>query len=79
MECQTNDVIEFGAQRTQLLIGEVVWFYVRDDCYQDGRIDTASMDPICRIAGPNYARLGEIEGRKPVTTSYLEAGRDRRL
>lgn len=69
MECRMNGVIEFGTKRTQLLIGEVVWFHVREDCYQNGRIDTASMNPICRVAGPNYARLGEIEGRKPMATS----------
>lgn len=75
MECKTRDIIEFGTLRSQLLIGEVVWFHVRDDCYENGRIKTTSMDPICRIGGPNYARLGPIDTKKPVATSYMEMDR----
>lgn len=75
MECKTIDVIDFGAQRTQLLIGEVVWFHVRDDCYIDGRINTEALNPIGRVGGPNYARLGPIDPKSPVAPSYLTANR----
>jgi flavin reductase (DIM6/NTAB) family NADH-FMN oxidoreductase RutF len=78
MECRTRDVIEFGTHRTQLLIGEVVWFHVKDECLRGGRIDTALLDPIGRVGGPNYARLGAIEGKEPVATSSVDAARNRR-
>ncbi len=76
MECRTVDVIDFGAQRTQLLIGEVVWFHVRDDCYTNGRIDTAALNPIARIGGPNYARLGPVDPKAPVAPSHHTAVRN---
>ena len=35
-------------------------FHIREGLMQDGKIDTATLRPICRIGGPNYASLGEI-------------------
>ena len=42
------------------VVGEVVLFHIRDDLLKDGKIATEALDPIARIAGPRYARLGEI-------------------
>lgn len=67
MECKTVETIEFGAKGTQLLIGEVVWFHVRDDVYRNERIYTAAMNPIARVGGPNYAPLGPIDSKSPAT------------
>ena len=41
-------------------------FHIRDDLVRDGKIDTEALDPIARIAGPRYARLGEVFTLKPV-------------
>jgi flavin reductase (DIM6/NTAB) family NADH-FMN oxidoreductase RutF len=43
-----------------VFIGEVKHFYVRDDLYDDGRIDQVRLQPIARIGGPWYAPLGEM-------------------
>ncbi|MQM40099.1 hypothetical protein KBTX_04143 [wastewater metagenome] len=40
--------------------------HIADALYQDGRIDTRALQPVCRIAGANYATLGEIRELKPV-------------
>jgi flavin reductase (DIM6/NTAB) family NADH-FMN oxidoreductase RutF len=60
MECRLHDVIEFGDHRMQLFVGEVRRFHVRDSLCKDGKIDSVKLDPIARLGGPIYARLGEI-------------------
>jgi flavin reductase (DIM6/NTAB) family NADH-FMN oxidoreductase RutF len=66
MECRTHQVIEFGSFRTQLLVGEVVRFHVRKDCYSDGRIDVKAVKPVGRLGGPSYAALGKFFHMDPV-------------
>lgn len=60
MECRFRQCIEFGEARSRLIVGEVVMFHIRDSLINNGKIETAMLDPIARIAGPRYARLGEI-------------------
>jgi flavin reductase (DIM6/NTAB) family NADH-FMN oxidoreductase RutF len=60
MECRFRQCLEFGDARSRLIVGEVVMFHIRDGLLSNGKIETASLDPIARIAGPRYARLGEI-------------------
>lgn len=60
LECRFSSTTAFGRGNTQFIVGEVICFHIRDDLYKDGKIHTASLRPICRIAGPNYAILGEI-------------------
>jgi flavin reductase (DIM6/NTAB) family NADH-FMN oxidoreductase RutF len=60
MECRFRQCLEFGDARSRLIVGEVVMFHIRDGLVKDGKIETEALDPIARIAGPRYARLGEI-------------------
>lgn len=60
MECRFRSAIEFGETRSRLLVGEVVRFHFRDGLVRDGKIDTKTLDPIARVAGPIYATLGEL-------------------
>lgn len=60
MECRLRHCIEFGETRNRLLVGEVLSFHLRDGLMVDGKVDTRRLDPICRLAGPNYATLGDI-------------------
>jgi flavin reductase (DIM6/NTAB) family NADH-FMN oxidoreductase RutF len=60
MECRFRQCLEFGETRSRLIIGEVEMFHIRDGLLHDGKIETAQLDPICRLAGPRYAALGEI-------------------
>ncbi|WP_124727140.1 flavin reductase family protein [Staphylospora marina] len=42
------------------LIGEVVLFHIDDALCDGGRIDTVALDPVGRLAGTTYVRLGEM-------------------
>jgi len=66
LECRFVQALEFGPARQQFIIGEIISFYVRDDLYVRGGIDSAVLRPIARLAGPNYAHLGEIVRMQPV-------------
>jgi flavin reductase (DIM6/NTAB) family NADH-FMN oxidoreductase RutF len=60
MECRLSETARFGRGKTEFIVGEIVCFHIRDDLYENGKINTARLRPICRIAGPNYASLGPI-------------------
>ena len=66
MECRFRQCLEFGETRSRLIVGEVLVFHLRDGLLNNGKIETEALDPIARIAGPRYARLGEIVTLKPV-------------
>jgi len=74
MECRFRQCLEFGETRSRLIVGEVLVFHIRDGLLQNGKIETKALDPIARIAGPRYAKLGEIVTLKPVfQTSKTES------
>jgi flavin reductase (DIM6/NTAB) family NADH-FMN oxidoreductase RutF len=66
MECRFRQCLEFGDTRSRLIVGEVLVFHIRDGLLNNGKIETEALDPIARIAGPRYARLGEITTLKSV-------------
>jgi flavin reductase (DIM6/NTAB) family NADH-FMN oxidoreductase RutF len=66
LECRLHRAIAFGDTGSQFIVGEIVVFHVREGLLEDGKIDTAKLRPICRIAGPRYAKLGEIVTLVPI-------------
>jgi flavin reductase (DIM6/NTAB) family NADH-FMN oxidoreductase RutF len=60
MECVFRQCLEFGEARSRLIVGEVVMIHIRDGLVNNGKVETEALDPIARIGGPRYARLGEI-------------------
>jgi flavin reductase (DIM6/NTAB) family NADH-FMN oxidoreductase RutF len=60
LECRLHDVIEFGDERAQLIVGEVLRFHIRTTLCKNGKIDSAKLNPIARLGGPNYAALGNM-------------------
>ena len=66
MECRFRQCLEFGETRSRLIVGEVLVFHIREGLLNNGKIETETLDPIARIAGPRYAKLGEIVTLKPV-------------
>lgn len=66
LECVLHRAIAFGATGAQFIVGEIVAFHVRDGLLDGTKIDTATLRPIARLAGPNYAGLGEITTMRPV-------------
>lgn len=74
MECRFRQCLEFGETRSRLIVGEVLVFHIREGLLNNGKIETETLDPIARIAGPRYAKLGEIVTLKPVfQTSKTES------
>lgn len=67
MECRLNQILNFGSSGADFIVGEVLLFHVRDDLLVNGKIDSGRLRPICRLAGPNYAKLGEIITMQPVS------------
>jgi flavin reductase (DIM6/NTAB) family NADH-FMN oxidoreductase RutF len=58
MECVLHQVIPFG-KHARFYVGLIKLFRIRDDLYRNGRITTSELDPVARVAGPVYARLGD--------------------
>jgi flavin reductase (DIM6/NTAB) family NADH-FMN oxidoreductase RutF len=55
-----------------LVLGQVLRVHVATSVWRDGRIDPALLDPILRLAGSQFARLGPlIELRRPTWDDVL--------
>ncbi|MFQ3852312.1 flavin reductase family protein [Staphylococcus sp. 2S1] len=62
MECKLNRIIPLGdpQEGSDLIIGEVVMFHIDDDVYfEDSKIDAQALATVSRLAGNDYASLGE--------------------
>lgn len=66
LECRFHRAIAFGDTGSEFMVGEIVSFHIRDGLCVNGKIDSAALRPLCRIGGPNYAKLGEIIAMQPV-------------
>ena len=58
MECRLQQVVELGSGPGSglMLIGEVLAFHVREDCYKDGLLHPDALDLIGRNGGAFYTR-----------------------
>ncbi|MGM0836731.1 MAG: flavin reductase family protein [Bacillota bacterium] len=63
MECVLEQSLEIGgsdAPGCDFIIGKVVQFHIENDIYKEGRIDPKGLAAVSRLAGVNYAKIGEI-------------------
>jgi flavin reductase (DIM6/NTAB) family NADH-FMN oxidoreductase RutF len=63
MECSLEHSLELGGSDTpgcDFIIGKVVQFHIDNDIFEDGRIDPKGLAAVSRLAGNNYAKIGEI-------------------
>lgn len=62
MECRLVQGIPLGGDGpgSDLFIGEVIQFHVDEEIYESGRIDPRGLGAVSRLAGTNYAHIGEI-------------------
>ncbi|WP_340007086.1 flavin reductase family protein [Paenibacillus sp. FSL K6-0276] len=62
IECKLVQAIPLGGEEpgSDLFIGEIVQFHIDESIYQEGRIDPRALNAVSRLAGSNYATLGEI-------------------
>ena len=58
LECRLAQEVPVG--RATLVIGEVVQVHVDPGVWRAGQVEPSLLDPLCRLGGTRYARLGEI-------------------
>ncbi|KON83801.1 hypothetical protein AF331_16710 [Rossellomorea marisflavi] len=57
MECVLEQIVTAGGG--DLVIGRIVKFHIREDLYANGRIDKEKLQAVSRLAGNDYAKIGE--------------------
>jgi flavin reductase (DIM6/NTAB) family NADH-FMN oxidoreductase RutF len=60
LECKVVQIID--DENTHIVLGRVVHAHVDPSVWREGRVDPRLLDPVCRLSGSLYARLGEIVG-----------------
>jgi flavin reductase (DIM6/NTAB) family NADH-FMN oxidoreductase RutF len=63
MECTLAHLLELGegdSPGCDFIIGEVIQFHIDSDIYENGRIDPKGLAAVSRLAGTDYAKIGEI-------------------
>ena len=63
MECTLEHVLQLGDSNSpscDLIIGKIVQFHIKKDIYEDGKIDPRKLAAVSRLAGNDYAKIGEI-------------------
>lgn len=77
MECRLHRVIPFGDTGSEFVVGEVLVYHLREGLLHDGKVETATLNPVCRLGGPNYATLGPTIAMRPLmqTPKTLIGGR----
>ncbi|AXF56034.1 flavin reductase family protein [Salicibibacter kimchii] len=62
-ECTLEHSLELGENDsigTDLLIGKIVRFHIDEEIYESGRINQQTLDAVSRLAGSNYAKIGDV-------------------
>ena len=68
LECRVDRIIPVGRGPNSLVLGEIVYFHVRDGLYDaaTGRIDMHELRPVGRLAGNLYSHIHDIfEMKRP--------------
>lgn len=73
LECSVEEILVRG--NGHLVLGQVRRLHVAPHLWSAGRVDVAAMDPVCRLAGSDYALLGERVHHPRPTWEELAAGR----
>jgi flavin reductase (DIM6/NTAB) family NADH-FMN oxidoreductase RutF len=63
LECQLQQVIpvgDGGVGSGYLVLGTIVYFHVRQEVYQDGRILLEKLQPVARLAGNSYCPVRDV-------------------
>lgn len=62
-ECELETVLELGGNNENpgcdLIIAKVKYYHIEESIYKDGRIDPNALAAISRLAGNDYAKIGE--------------------
>lgn len=62
-ECELETVLELGGDGENfgcdLIIGKIVYYHIEESIYEDGKIDPVALEAISRLAGNDYAKIGQ--------------------
>lgn len=62
-ECKLEHIIELGDEKlinTDLIIGRIVRYHINENIYADGKININKLQAMSRLAGADYATIGDI-------------------
>jgi flavin reductase (DIM6/NTAB) family NADH-FMN oxidoreductase RutF len=54
MECRLDRIIPVGDPATHLVLGEVLGWHIREDLIREGRVPSASWEPLARLGVEGY-------------------------
>jgi flavin reductase (DIM6/NTAB) family NADH-FMN oxidoreductase RutF len=63
LECTLEQSLELGGGDTtgcDLIIGKIVQFHIDPAIFHEGKIDPRGLGAVSRLAGVNYAKIGDI-------------------
>ncbi|WP_085994290.1 flavin reductase family protein [Oceanobacillus senegalensis] len=63
LECKLEYSLELGENDsigTDFIIGKVVQFHIDEAIYENGRINHETLGAVSRLAGSNYAKIGDV-------------------
>ena len=63
LECKLHRIIAVGPARPGggfLVIGEILLFHIADEIYENGKINTAKLQPVGRLAGYDFMSVGRV-------------------
>ena len=63
-ECKLEQALQLGGNEEtpgcDLVIGKVLAYHIDEAIYEEGRIDAELLDAVSRLAGNDYAKVGQI-------------------
>lgn len=63
IECELETALQLGGDGENagcdLIIGKVTHYHIEESIYKDGRIDPIGLAAVSRLAGNDYAKIGE--------------------
>lgn len=63
IECELETALQLGGDGENagcdLIIGKVTYYHIEESIYKDGRIDPIGLAAVSRLAGNDYAKIGE--------------------
>lgn len=63
-ECELEQMLTLGGNGEEvgcdLIIGKIVKFHIDESIYNEGRIDLDGLGAVSRLAGNDYAKIGEV-------------------
>jgi flavin reductase (DIM6/NTAB) family NADH-FMN oxidoreductase RutF len=72
LECRVAQILRVGRGPHSLVLGEIVYFHLRDDLYDraTGRIDMKRLKPVGRLAGEMYTHVHDLFEMKRPDSNY---------